>query len=262
MATVYFEITIGTPPFAASINPAVAPDKTGLEVGTHFFEDVPDGNYTIIVTDALGYVTSFPVNVQCEPTTTTSSSSTTLPEGYCGNVTTYDGGVEYGGEYVITVGTDTGQIAFQVNPLSVPDRFILYWNNNEMIDTGYRGSASYAYGGNLRHEFTDALEGKIDPVTGNTYPFADPSHQLDNYPYVNPHFSGYYTYYFNKTAPYPETVTVKTYAPITTTAWYFIVNCPGVDPATTTTSSSTTSTSSTTEPPGGLETVFIHIPNS
>lgn len=71
MATVYFFISSGAAPFTASIDPAVVSDLTNLATGQHYFTNVPDGSYTVLVTDALGCESSFPVDIACSTTTTT-----------------------------------------------------------------------------------------------------------------------------------------------------------------------------------------------
>lgn len=92
MATVYFFISSGAAPFTASIDPAVVPDLTGLATGQHYFTNVPDGSYTVLVTDALGCESSFPVAIACSTTTTTvcedcTTTTTTECEG-CTTTTT------------------------------------------------------------------------------------------------------------------------------------------------------------------------------
>lgn len=89
MATVYFFISSGAAPFTASIDPAVVPDLTGLATGQHYFTNVPDGSYTVLVTDALGCESSFPVSIACSTTTTTvCEDCTTTTTTECEDCTT------------------------------------------------------------------------------------------------------------------------------------------------------------------------------
>ena len=64
----------------------------------------------------------------------------------------------------------------------MPDRFIIYYNKR-VFDSGYRGNNDqYGLGKVLRSDFTNPLNGKVDPITGKTYPFEDPvNHESDNY---------------------------------------------------------------------------------
>jgi hypothetical protein len=75
MATIRYNIDLGTPPFTASINPAVAGDNLHLGVGSFYFTDIPDGDYIISVSDSAGCHTEFNVSVICEVTTTTSTTT-------------------------------------------------------------------------------------------------------------------------------------------------------------------------------------------
>jgi hypothetical protein len=78
MATIYFEITLGTPPFTATLKEAAPPyaqiqQKTGLGIGNHYFTDVPDSNYIIKVEEenSPSCFIEFPASVDCVTTTTT-----------------------------------------------------------------------------------------------------------------------------------------------------------------------------------------------
>ena len=242
MATIYFEITIGTPPFTATIDQPIAPPLTGLGVGTHYFTGIPNGSYDITVTDSLGYSVSFPVGVNCTTTTTTTEQQMSD----CDTVVEYSGEMGYGIESIINLGTGVGEVAFEVDPLQVPDRFIVYWDDDVVIDTGYRGYAGYGWAGEWRTQFNNSLTGQIDPITGNTYPFVDVSHAPDNYPHVD-HSNGYYSFYFDKISETPNIATVMTYAPITGTFWRFIMRCPDNYGVPTTTTTTTVASTTTTE---------------
>jgi len=85
MATIYYEILSGTPPFKATINPPVAPDQEGIaSLGIYYFTNVPDDSYIITVTDVHGCTDEVEASVYCPLTsTTTSTSSTTTTSTTC-----------------------------------------------------------------------------------------------------------------------------------------------------------------------------------
>ena len=80
MATIYFEILSGMPPFEASISPdpnGVSP-LTGLVIGpTYSFTNLPDDTYTITITDDAECEDSDVVSILCSSTTTTEEVTTT-----------------------------------------------------------------------------------------------------------------------------------------------------------------------------------------
>jgi hypothetical protein len=161
------------------------------------------------------------------PTTTTTSTtttSTTLPQVPCGTATSATGGIAYPSSQQVVLGSATGNVVFEYDMRIVPDRGIVIWNGNVVVDTGYRGGAEYSYGGGARGFFTAALGGQIDPITGNTYPFAGGGNAPDGYPYVIQPVLG--TYSFTKDTSTPTTATVNIYAPINGTVWGYRLNCP------------------------------------
>jgi hypothetical protein len=102
--------------------------------------------------------------------------------------------IDSGNTYLASGATHTGNVILSFDSYQVPDRYILYFDGNVVIDTGYRGTSDYDYGGIYRYEVTNALSGKIDPVTGNTYPFAGSGFGADNYPRVTSPASGFNTF--------------------------------------------------------------------
>jgi hypothetical protein len=144
----------------------------------------------------------------------------------CGTTITYTGGQAYPSVGAKVVGTGTGSVSIEFDAFSVPDRFILYWGDNSVIDTGYRGyGPAYDYGQYLRGDFTSSLNGLVDPLTGLTYPNNSiPSIAPDGYPYVSA--TGQGTSSFQKTTNQPITTTTKVYAPMAGTAWNYKVGCP------------------------------------
>lgn len=153
-------------------------------------------------------------------TTTTTTTQVVIP---CGTSSTYTGGVAYPTPNTITLGSGTGTVSLQFEAYSFPDRFIVQWNGNYVIDTGYRGEPIYNIGGASRSAFTSSLTGKVDPITGLTYPYS-PLWPGDGYPIViSP---GVGTSTFPKVASLPATANVFVYAPMTGTAWTFTLGCP------------------------------------
>ena len=163
---------------------------------------------------------------------TTTTTTTSLPPIACGIASSYSGNNGYPLSQSVTLGTDTGNVTYTFDALSVPDRFITKWNSIIVIDTGYRGTSTYDFGGGSRASFNASLTGDVDPVTLTTYPdvvnFPD-----DGYPRVTSPGSG--TTSFNKNLASPTLAIVDVYAPISGTAWEFIMSCPEVTTTTTTT---------------------------
>jgi len=141
----------------------------------------------------------------------------------CGVSTSYTGGQAYPSESSINLGTNTGTVWLAISPRDVPDRFIVLWNSTRVIDTGYRGSLIYNFGGTGRNWFKNQLNGKLDPVLLVTYPnfteFPD-----DGYPLVQNSLT---SVSFNKNNSTPTSALVRVYAPGSGTLWSFNLGCPG-----------------------------------
>jgi hypothetical protein len=154
------------------------------------------------------------------PTTTT---TTTTAGVSCGQPSSYSGGVSYPTTESVTLGTDTGTVVLDYNAQSVPDRFIVEWNSNVVIDTGYRGGSQFDFGGGSRSAFTSSLTGNIDPITLNTYPdFA--TYPDDGYPRILG--LGLGTTSFVKNSASDTFAIIKVYAPMSDTVWSYQMNCP------------------------------------
>ena len=222
---------------------------TKLAEGTH---DNPDGSNTLI---SSSYIFSYELNTN--GSTPQTSSFTFVPdntisigqvmfratgdydmdvspiEGGCGETENYDGGPSYPTTLDITLGSDTGTVGCLLDPLSVPDRFIVTWDGDIVIDTGYLStpfgvSDQYNVGGTLRTNFTNQLTGREAPE-GGTYPLPPGGSgnniiSSDGYPEV-----------FVKDAPNLINFTkdnstsaarVDVYAPMTGTGWNVRVDCP------------------------------------
>jgi len=77
MATVKYNIVSGIGPFIAELTPSLIPENIHITAGTYEFQNVPDGGYTIIVSDSNGCVFEQEITVDPFVTTTT----TTLAPG-------------------------------------------------------------------------------------------------------------------------------------------------------------------------------------
>lgn len=181
-----------------------------------------------------------------EPTTSssTSTTSTTIATISCGSASDYSGGQNYPSFETINLGNDIGPVPLQFNALSVPDRYIVTWDGSVVIDTGYRGSNVYDFGGVNRSIFNTSLTGLIDPITSNAYPDFT-TYPEDGYPRIVGVGSG--VEIFIKSSASPSIATVDVYGPTSGTAWSYILYCPNTGPTTTTTTTGAiTSTTTTT----------------
>ena len=152
----------------------------------------------------------------------------------CGNAFSFSGGTVYPVTFNLQFGTGTGTVTMNSNALTIPDRMIVEYNGEVVIDTGYRGSSSptctqncrfFDYGGADRTDFTDSLTGLTDPITNTNYPdTVSPGFAPDGYPYVT--YPGTMTNTFEKNAYFISQATLKVYGPMGGTAWSVTVSCP------------------------------------
>ena len=142
----------------------------------------------------------------------------------CNTVQNYDGGISYGTKKTIALGSGLGNVSFNFNPFGIPDRFVVRYNGIIVIDTGYRSNSPAGYDVGLstsaRTAFKASLSGKVDIVTGLTYPnFIFSS---DGYPGV---------FLTNSPLSFEKNSTVSRaevfiYAPMSSTRWEFTMSCP------------------------------------
>lgn len=150
----------------------------------------------------------------------------------CDSATAFSGSQAYPNSQTVVLGAGLGDVQLSFNAQSVPDRFIVLYNSVVVIDTGYRGTSGFDFGGGSRLSFTNSLAGKIDPILITTYPdvinFPD-----DGFPrVVSP---GIGTSSFFKSTASPTTAQIDTYAPIAGTAYSYTLGCPTAPPAETVT---------------------------
>lgn len=150
----------------------------------------------------------------------------------CDSATAFSGSQAYPNSQTVVLGAGLGDVQLSFNAQSVPDRFIVFYNSVVVIDTGYRGTSGFDFGGGSRLSFTNSLAGKIDPILTTTYPdvinFPD-----DGFPRVVSPGSG--TSSFSKGTASPTTAQIDTYAPVASTAYSYTLGCPTAPPAETVT---------------------------
>ena len=148
----------------------------------------------------------------------------------CGISTTYSGGPNYPTSLESILGASTGTVTLTTDPYAtIPDRWVVTWDGNIVIDTGYISpSSAYGLGGGSRTTFNNSLIGRIAPE-GGTYPLTPGGTfpnviELDGYPRVNITPRGT-QYTFNKNNATSSAI-VRIYAPTTGTLWDSALNCP------------------------------------
>jgi hypothetical protein len=75
MATVRYTIVSGAAPFTAELTPSLIPDNVHVLPGTYQFINVPNGGYTLVVTDSNGCEFRQIINVDPLVTTTTTTQA-------------------------------------------------------------------------------------------------------------------------------------------------------------------------------------------
>ena len=196
----------------------------GSTLATGFYSD---GTYRYVVnvgevTNKINCIPLTPTNT-VTPTNTPTNTPTQTPTATPFEIITGSTvcGVQYIGSsggrgiFYITVelGSDTGLINFNYDAYTIPDQFQVYWNENLVIDTGFRGSSSY-------------------------------NADLNALGYPNVSGPGAGSSSFNKTSASPTTASVVVTAPLLTTIWEFTMECVPVTPTPTQTNTPTPTTSS------------------
>jgi uncharacterized protein (TIGR02145 family) len=175
------------------------------------------------------------VSVECvnegQPEPTTTEDPTTVS---CDSMIEYDGGPAYPEVVEVDLGTGTGFVGLYYDVHSVPDRYIVKYDGNIVIDTFYVGNSRYAFGGVDRGLITAGWTDLIDPITGIAYPYPNPEAYPDIAPDGYPEIMGppIGLDVFEKTTPNPTTATVEIYGPYITTIWNFTMTCTEQTPPT------------------------------
>ena len=137
----------------------------------------------------------------------------------------YVGTQKYPEIVCFNIGTSIGTtFALDIDTVRYPDRYIVVFDDQIVIDTGYVGLGDYGIGGNLRTEFNKSLITRIDPITGTLiYPNSSIYDvDSDSFPVV---YEGPSRFTFVKNSE-TSIVYVKIYAPMPSTQWKFSLNCP------------------------------------
>ena len=95
MASIYYQINSGYPNFTAHIEPNVAGDQIHSSIGIYSFDNIPEGDYSVTITDAIGCEAFFD-NINITSTTTTTTTTTIYTCDYNGTLTVGVDDVDYG----------------------------------------------------------------------------------------------------------------------------------------------------------------------
>ena len=131
------------------------------------------------------------------------------------------------------LGSGTGTVTLTPNPVNIPDRWVVEWDGNQVIDTGYISANPNNYNivspiSNNRATLTSSLEGRVAPE-GGTYPLPSggtaPNIILsDGYPQVN-NIGDFGPYTFIKSNS-TSVANVNVYGPLPNTGWASTLSCP------------------------------------
>jgi len=147
-----------------------------------------------------------------------------IPQTYSQNTPTYPTFLQS------VLGSGTGTVTLTPVPFGIPDRWVIDWNGNDVVDTGYISTspATYNIGGARRNWITEDLNGLQVPELalgqvypqpqGGTFPNVIAS---DGYPVINPITAAF----FSKNAV-TSTANVRVYGPIRQTGWRSTLSCP------------------------------------
>lgn len=178
--------------------------------------------------------------IPCGSLTGNTDTINLLPGVDGGSAVNFSGNQSYPAIQSVNLGQSTGPTNLSFEAFNVPDRFIVNYNGAVAIDTGYRGGHTYNYGGSARSSFNNSLTGKVDPLTGGTYPLAasTPGIEADGYPTVTAPGNGNIS--FNKNVAGVTAADVRVYAPMSGTAWNLNLGLPNGETQVTGGSSSNT----------------------
>ena len=143
-------------------------------------------------------------------TTTTAAPTTTTTTMACGQQIT--GNDVFPAIYAFDVGSSIGVVTLQVDAGSIPDKFVVRFDGQKVIDTGYRGDSD------LQAELYSALsdQGALPELIVG---------------------SGQGTFTFAKNSSVTQVI-VEVYAPLAESQWSFTLSCVSAQTTTTTTTSS------------------------
>jgi len=128
------------------------------------------------------------------------SSFTTQSTVACDGGNEYEGGQTFPTVINVTLGSSTGTVNFDFNARNVPDKFVVVYDGNTVINTGYRGLTSQQ----------SALDAELTSRGESTETITSPGDGSTS---------------FNKTTA-TTYATVYVYAPLSSTLWDFTLYCP------------------------------------
>ena len=148
----------------------------------------------------------------------------------CGTPQAFQGGQNYPTQLQSILGSGTGTVTLTPLPFGIPDRWVIDWDGNDVIDTGYisQTPATYNIGGARRNWITEDLNGLQVPelAVGQVYP--QPQGGIfpnviasDGYPVINPITAAF----FSKNAV-TSIANIRIYGPIRQTGWRSTLSCP------------------------------------
>ena len=143
------------------------------------------------------------------------------PDASCGDTVTNDTTSEgfFPQSFTYAMSAFIGDVKVDWNVTSNPHRFIFEYEDDNVIDTGYVGSADWDYEGVNRAAFITALD--------NTYSYA-PNVAVDlapdGYPYVSSTLTSSTSSFYKDTDS--SRVTLNVFAPLSSTDWSAKVGCP------------------------------------
>ncbi len=145
----------------------------------------------------------------------TTTTTTQMPPIACGVTGGYLGGEAFPTIQEVNLGSGTGLVIFDYFASDIPDKFIVKYNGQEVINTGYRGGS--------------AKQAELDAALAERGLESETIQGL-----------GKGMAYFNKTSTQAKAI-VEVWAPLPTTGWTFTMSCPGQDLPGSTTSTTTVS---------------------
>lgn len=176
-------------------------------------------NYSLVVPTSINII---PCTSLVPPSITPTPTPT--PGVICNTTIDYIGPEIYPYNLRVNLGSNTGQVTFYYSAYTIADRFILYYDDEIILDTGYIGSFVYNYNEMYRENFTEHLMGKIDPITGISYPNINTTYSApDGYPFVNSENEGSFTFSKNTTS---QIGIVEVYSCAELNIWTFNLGCP------------------------------------
>lgn len=198
---------------------------------------------TSTTTSTSTSITTSTSTTTAEPTTTTSTSTTEeIFYAECPAVNDYvEGAQVMPTKYIVNLGSDIGWVDLYYRLYSAPDRIIVKFDGNIVLDTGYHGELEWDFGGDFRDTnysgsgFKESMNywvglGYVDPVTGLAYPDMV-NYPDDGYPRVSMPSTAIVQWYKNSAT---TTCEVYIHAPISGTLWRWQMYCPATTTTTTT----------------------------